>query len=118
MVATLAGAVAGGMQACIGAPAENVRLVLEGGTSQGWSHAWKEVFRGTDDSSRVTKEQKMQEIRQVRGWMREVQGMAGRGWDGWGWGCAKDMCGQSCHGLQLCQLILNVTRVCCILRHI
>lgn len=25
--------------------------------------------------------------------MKEVSGMAGRGWDGWGWGCAKDVCG-------------------------
>jgi len=92
-VAALAGAVAGGMQACIAAPAENVRLVLEGGMTQGWSPAWKEVFRGTTHPPHVTKEQKMQEIRQVRAWMRDVKNMAGRGWNGWGWGFAKDICG-------------------------
>jgi hypothetical protein len=92
-VAALAGAIAGGMQACVAAPAENVRLVLEGGASQGWSHAWKEVFRDAMPPPHATKEQKVREIRQVRSWMKDVKGMAGRGWDGWGWGCAKDICG-------------------------
>jgi hypothetical protein len=95
MLAASAGAVAGGAQALIAAPCENVRLVLEGGSSkEGWSHAWKEVFRGTQPSSSVPQQQTIQEIRQVRDWMKEVGDMAGRGWDGWGWGFAKDVCGK------------------------
>lgn len=77
----------------VAAPAENVRLVLEGGTSgQSWSHAWKEVFRGTASASR---HDTIEDVRQVRNWMKEVGEMAGRGWDGWGWGCAKDICGEN-----------------------
>jgi hypothetical protein len=100
--ATLSGAFAGGMQAVLAAPAENVRLVLEGGTKEGWSHAWREVFTSPQISSGAIpalKPKSLHEIRQVRDWMREVGGMAGRGWEGWGWGCAKDMCGE--HGLSL-----------------
>ncbi|KAF8919345.1 hypothetical protein CPB85DRAFT_1278680 [Mucidula mucida] len=77
--AALSGAFAGGAQALVAAPAENARLLLEGGTVyHSWSHAWKET---------------MEEARQVRSWMKDVGDMAGRGWDGWGWGLAKDMCG-------------------------
>src|ERR1700736_75595 len=46
-MAALSGATAGGVQALVAAPAENVRLVLEGGSGASWSAAWKEVFRGT-----------------------------------------------------------------------
>ncbi|KAK0502643.1 hypothetical protein EDD18DRAFT_1134283 [Armillaria luteobubalina] len=94
MYSALSGAIAGGAQAVVAAPAENVRLLLEGGTVyHSWSHAWKEVFRGTQSIPSASRVQNIEEIREVRSWMREVGDMAGRGWDGWGWGCAKDMCG-------------------------
>jgi hypothetical protein len=93
--AALSGAVAGGAQALLSAPAENVRLVLEGGRGHNWSHAWKEVFRKTAPSSSISKHQSIQEIRQVRHWIKDVGYMAGRGWNGWGWGCAKDITGQT-----------------------
>ncbi|KAI0341756.1 hypothetical protein BDW22DRAFT_1332297 [Trametopsis cervina] len=94
VVATLSGAVAGGAQALVAAPAENVRLLLEGGSqTTGWSHAWKEVFRGTSPSQALSKQEQLHEARQVRDWMREVGDMAGRGWDGWKWCVAKDTCG-------------------------
>jgi hypothetical protein len=94
-LAALSGAVAGGAQALISAPAENVRLVLEGGKGHDWSHAWKEVFRETAPTSSVSKHQSIQEIRQVRDWIKDVGYMAGRGWNGWVWGCAKDITGQT-----------------------
>lgn len=91
--AAVSGMAAGAAQAILAAPAENVRLIMEGGSGgRSWSHAWQEVFRGT--SSALPKKGSLEEIRQVRAWMREVGGMAGQGWQGWGWGCAKDMCGQ------------------------
>ncbi|CCL99327.1 uncharacterized protein FIBRA_01345 [Fibroporia radiculosa] len=95
MLAAVSGASAGGMQALVAAPAENVRLAIEGGSSsaRGWSHAWKEVFRGTQVQASKPRIEVVQDARQVREWMREVGEMAGRGWDGWGWGCAKDICG-------------------------
>ncbi|KIM87543.1 hypothetical protein PILCRDRAFT_95783 [Piloderma croceum F 1598] len=91
ITAALSGGTAGGLQALVAAPAENVRLVLEGGSGAGWSSAWKDVFRGTVPISSTTTQR--ENVRQVRDWMTEVRGMAGRGWDGWGWGCAKDVCG-------------------------
>lgn len=91
--AAASGAVAGGTQAIIGAPAENVRLVIEGGTGNGWSHAWKEVFRGTEPARQISRVEELNEARQVRDWMRDVRDMAGRGWDGWGFGFIKDVCG-------------------------
>jgi hypothetical protein len=99
----VSGAIAGGVQALVAAPAENVRLVIEGGRKEGWSHAWKEVFRGTESHTQPlalrSRPQQVHEIREVRGWMREVGEMAGRGWNGWGWGCAKDMFGEGwCRG--------------------
>jgi hypothetical protein len=95
-IAAISGAVAGGAQAIVAAPAENVRLAIEGGTAGGrWSHAWKEVFRGTA-INHPTEKKGLREIRQVRSWMAEVRDMAGRGWNGWGWGFAKDVCGE--HG--------------------
>lgn len=94
-LAAISGACAGGMQAFVAAPAENVRFVLEGASSAtGWSHAWKEVFRGTEPQAAVPREAQVREARQVREWMKEVGEMAGRGWDGWGWGFAKDVCGE------------------------
>jgi hypothetical protein len=111
--AALSGATAGGVQSLVAAPAENVRLVLEGGSGTGWSGAWKEVFRSTVPvSSTITQREN---IRQVRDWMTEVKGMAGRGWDGWEWGCAKDVCGMYCsqmssiypHTLQVLPLSLQ-----------
>lgn len=94
-LAALSGGFAGGAQALVAAPAENVRFVLEGGTpATGWSHAWKEVFRGTDNHVAKPKVDQIHEAREVRQWMREVGEMAGRGWNGWGWGCAKDICGK------------------------
>ncbi|KAF5372991.1 hypothetical protein D9758_001628 [Tetrapyrgos nigripes] len=88
------GCVAGGAQAVVAAPAENVRLLLEGGSVyHGWSHAWKEVFRGTSKRPGSSRKEDIQEIRQLRLWMKDVGEMAGRGWDGVGFGIAKDMCG-------------------------
>ncbi|KAI9446427.1 hypothetical protein H4582DRAFT_1905626 [Lactarius indigo] len=93
--AAISGAIAGGAQAIVAAPAENARLAIEGGTAGGgWSHAWKEVLRGTVQNQ-STEKKSLREIRQVRGWMMEVRDMAGRGWNGWGWGLAKDVCGFS-----------------------
>lgn len=90
--AALSGAVAGGTQALLAAPAENVRLVLDSNSGASWSVAWKEVFRGTKPlSSDITQRE---HVRQVRDWTKEVKGMAGRGWDGLWWGCAKDICGE------------------------
>lgn len=92
--AAISGAIAGGAQAIVAAPVENARLAIEGGIGGGgWSHAWKEVLRGTvQDQS--TEKKGLHEIRQVRGWMMEVRDMAGRGWNGWGWGLTKDVCGE------------------------
>lgn len=98
LLAAASGAIAGGSQAFIAAPAENVRIIIEGGTKGGWTHAWKEVFRGTVPASPApTKEENLREIRQVREWMKEVRGMAGRGWDGWGFGVVKDIFGSDIH---------------------
>lgn len=104
ITAAISGTIAGGMQALVAAPAENVRLVLEGGSAgHSWSHAWKEVFQGTFAPLSTSKHQKMQDIRQLRTWMKDVGEMAGRGWDGWGWGCAKDMCGKPAENIILLQ---------------
>ncbi|KAF8503525.1 hypothetical protein F5888DRAFT_1662953 [Russula emetica] len=93
-IAAISGAVAGGAQAIVAAPAENVRLAIERGTGRGWSHAWKEVLRGTTPI-KSTESASLRELRQVRSWMTDVRNMAGRGWNGWGWGLAKDVCGFS-----------------------
>ena len=107
VVAATSGALAGATQALAAAPAENVRLVLEGAegagpvktllghtptshASAGWTNAWKEVFRGRDP---IVHAQSREEVRAVTQWMKEVRGMAGRGWDGWGWGIGKDSAG-------------------------
>ncbi|EIN07761.1 hypothetical protein PUNSTDRAFT_103860 [Punctularia strigosozonata HHB-11173 SS5] len=95
LLSSCSGAIAGAAQALVAAPAENVRLVLEGGTvNHGWSHAWKEVFRRTEPQASSTKQDRIHDAREVRVWMKEVVGeMAGRGWDGWAWGTVKDACG-------------------------
>lgn len=93
--AALAGACAGACQALVAAPAENVRIVLEGGTGghSSWACVWKEVFQSRATPPDASTQQKMQEIRELRTWLKDVGEMAGRGWDGWRWGCAKDACG-------------------------
>ncbi|KAJ2916850.1 hypothetical protein MD484_g3546, partial [Candolleomyces efflorescens] len=90
--AALSGAVAGGCQALLAAPAENVRLLLEGGSGgHSWSSVWKEVFKSRTPPPSSTVKQDLQDIRELRAWFRDVGEMAGRGWDGWRWGLAKDV---------------------------
>lgn len=92
--AAIAGGLAGGAQALLAAPAENVRIALEGGSGgSSWSKAWKEVFRGTI-STGASKKRDIEDIRQLRTWMKDVGDMAGRGWNGWGWGLGKDIFGK------------------------
>ncbi|KAJ7771691.1 mitochondrial carrier domain-containing protein [Mycena metata] len=93
-MAALAGALAGGTQALVSAPAENVRLLMEGGTAgNSWSHAWKEVFRGSPPPLSSSRHETLEEIRKVRSWMKEVGDMAGRGWHGLGYTFGKDVTG-------------------------
>lgn len=93
-ISLISGAVAGGAQAVVAAPAENVRLVLEGGgTHAGWSSAWKDVFLGSRSNVNISKSESLREARQVRLWMKDVGEMAGRGWNGFSWGLLKDSCG-------------------------
>jgi hypothetical protein len=74
----------------LAAPAENVRIILEGGSAQGnWRNVWREVFRGTVPGTFTTKE-----ARETQAWMHEVRGMVGRGWEGWRVGVAKDIVGK------------------------
>lgn len=94
-VSALSGAVAGGAQAIVAAPAENVRLVLQGKSAHsGWSSAWKDVFLGAQVDQSLTREQTLRDARQVRLWVKEVGDLAGNGWKGWKWGLAKDVCGK------------------------
>lgn len=96
--AAIAGATAGGAQAVFAAPAENVRLALEGGKTGSWRSAWRDVFRGaTDLHIPASRQESVQQIRQVSDWLREVQSMAGRGWDGMGWGVCKDSQSLECN---------------------
>ncbi|KAI0035721.1 hypothetical protein K488DRAFT_22394, partial [Vararia minispora EC-137] len=93
--ALLAGGVAGGTQALVAAPADNIRLAIECG-SGGWSHAWKEVFRGTEaPNSLASRVETLGQARRVRDWVRELGDTAGRGWHGWRWTVLKDFCGFS-----------------------
>ena len=88
--AAISGAIAGGAQAIVAAPVENARMAIEGGTAGGrWSYAWKEVVFGS-----VRNQLNRHERKQIRSWMEELRDMAGRGWTGWGWGLAKDVCGR------------------------
>ncbi|KAJ7197159.1 hypothetical protein GGX14DRAFT_552434 [Mycena pura] len=92
--AAISGAVAGGSQALVSAPVENVRFLVQGGTSGSlWSNAWKEVFRGTTGVRSASRHETIEEARKVRSWMREVGGMAGRGWDGLAYTFGKDVMG-------------------------
>ncbi len=102
--AAVSGAISGACQAVVAAPAENVRLILEAGFGgHSWSCAWKEVFREKASSSVNATTRQMNEIRHWRSWFQEVGQMAGRGWEGWGWGCAKDAVGQ-------CQMLCALLR--------
>lgn len=51
----------------------------------------------------------LSDLREAKAFMTEVRSMAGRGWDGWGWGCAKDICGAYLSFLSLFPN-LNLTR--------
>lgn len=93
--AAVSGGIAGGVQALVAAPAENVRLAIEGGTAgHSWAQAWRSMVRNSPRTLRESRGTQLQEVRELRKWMREVREMAGRGWSGWGWGCAKDICGE------------------------
>lgn len=113
VLASTSGALAGALHALAGAPADNVRLVLERGLNagrnsstqghSGWRQAWMEVFRQIDhvDKPRlegkqtiagVTSAKSRREAREFRAWIKEVKGMA-RGWDGVWWGVGKDAVG-------------------------
>ena len=96
-ISLVSGAVAGGAQAVVAAPAENVRLLLEGGSYSGWSSAWKDVFRDSEGQVKLSKAESLHQARQVRQWMSEVSDMAGRGWNGLYWGMAKDSTGERKH---------------------
>jgi len=92
--AAMSGSIAGACQAVVAAPAENARLLLEGGFGgHSWSSAWKEVFREKSPSPVTVAKIQIHEIRELRTWFQEIGHMAGRGWEGWGWGCAKDAAG-------------------------
>ncbi|CAE6352475.1 unnamed protein product [Rhizoctonia solani] len=101
IASAIAGAIAGAVQSIAGAPAENVRLYLEGDTTgkqtsvQGWRQAWKDVFRDSSQPGREPDRKALRrEARATRNWAREVAGMSmSRGWEGWGWSCAKDTLG-------------------------
>ena len=92
-VSLISGGVAGGAQAVVAAPAENLRLRIENGAHSGWSAAWKDVFVGTH-TDQVLSRENLRDARQIRTWMKEVGEMAGRGWNGWTWGLCKDIVGK------------------------
>ena len=91
----ISGAVAGASQALIAAPAENVKFLLEHGLGcHSWSFVWKEVFLKKNVQVPTSAgSTHFQDIRELRGWLQEVSSMASRGWNGWGWGFAKDTIG-------------------------
>ncbi|KIO27097.1 hypothetical protein M407DRAFT_233550 [Tulasnella calospora MUT 4182] len=112
VLASASGAIAGALHAFAGAPADNVRLVLERGLNgsrnssiqghSGWRQAWMEVFRQIDHVDKPRLEGKQiiagvgaksrKEAREFRAWIKEVKGMS-RGWDGVWWGVGKDAVG-------------------------
>lgn len=93
--AALSGGMAGGIQALVAAPVENVRFVIEGGAvGQSWLQAWKSMMSDSAWISPQAHRVQVKEARAFRNWMRDVQDLAGRGWSGWGWGFAKDICGE------------------------
>ncbi|EJD44067.1 hypothetical protein AURDEDRAFT_65507 [Auricularia subglabra TFB-10046 SS5] len=95
----LAGSIAGGAQALAAAPAENVRILLEGGAEHArWSQVWKSVFRASEQAAHLPQQDSHDGIsrtdaRKLRGWVKEIRDMAGEGWSGWRWTVAKDSCG-------------------------
>lgn len=96
-VAALSGSCAGSVQALAAAPAENVRILLEGGqTRSSWSTAWREVFAGAESLSTKSSDpaKHRDEVRRVQAWVKDAREMAGRGWHGLGFGMAKDSCGK------------------------
>jgi hypothetical protein len=91
--ATISGGLAGASQAIVAAPVENVSILFKSGfKGHSWSCAWKEVFRETA-IVRNPAARSLQDIRQIRTWVRDVGQMAGRGWNGWGYTVCKDGCG-------------------------
>ena len=96
VVAGLSGALAGGAQALIAAPAENLRLSLEGGNYQAsWSKAWREVFWGNGAHTAASGQPlKVRDARHLMTWMQEIGAMAGRGWHGWRLGIVKEVVGR------------------------
>lgn len=94
----LAGSIAGGAQALAAAPAENVRILLEGGAEHArWSQVWKSVFRASEQAAEHPQDShdsiSRTDARKLRGWVKEIRDMAGEGWSGWRWTVAKDSCG-------------------------
>lgn len=98
-VAALSGAGAGALQALAGAPAENVRLLMESGSFNattsvsGWRHAWREVFIDSTNASGVRSTEgpirvgnstggirtRLSDVREAKIFASEVREMAGRG---------------------------------------
>ncbi|KAF8317443.1 hypothetical protein DL93DRAFT_571776 [Clavulina sp. PMI_390] len=103
LIAAVSGAGAGAIQALAGAPAENVRILMERGSFNhdtsvsGWRHAWREVFVDPANlaDARAYKPVRMRlsDMREAKLVANELREMAGRGWNGWGWGLAKDVFG-------------------------
>jgi hypothetical protein len=89
VAAGISGAGAGAIQAIAGAPAENVRILMEQGvfhsqtSVSGWRHAWKEVFLDTRNSSTtsdaVPLRMRLSDAREAQMFTRELRDMAGRG---------------------------------------
>lgn len=90
---------AGAVQALAGAPADNVRALMEQGafhpekSVSGWRHAWKEVFIRSSESAQASaaaaaehmpsasnsRLKNVRDMREIRSWVGEVRSMAGRG---------------------------------------
>lgn len=89
VVAAVSGASAGAIQAIAGAPAENVRLLMENGTFHaqtsvsGWRHAWKEVFVDANQPAalkdKLPVRMRLSDAREARLFANELREMAGRG---------------------------------------
>lgn len=98
VVAGISGASAGAIQAIAGAPAENVRVLMESGaihstSVSGWRYAWREVFLRTRDGGASTFSSalsngnggahstplKLSDIREAKLFVRELRAMCGRG---------------------------------------
>lgn len=71
-----------------------MRRVIESATggSGSWSAAWRAVFLGTMNQNGIAQIDKTA-ARDAMEWYNEFKGMAGRGWDGYRWTIAKDICG-------------------------